>query len=842
MRSRFLATKSWLPSSLRSVIRWRWLRLMLVTVLCAVSVVAWQGLRASPGAATPAAIATPTPVATSAYTFPIFRQRLPDLWQGVLRGKDAFLAEVQKGGFVALTGVEPRRPIRLLEGATYAIASDNSITFVLSNGVVVPPLSRNGYEAVRSTLPPEQRYVLDDKFFWHLQRNPAIPLIAADLGRGQYEELISNKIFDTDTYYLRPFLGHLFWAAQKADVPLQALLPLVETHLTTLEFPYLRENDLEVASGAVHSFYKYEQELTNKQYLMRSLLTTPVEPWARLEAIKQVEATTTKEEYTDTDSTSTTISLGRLPLPTPTAAEDTPAVHALNIAHLARQGIELFPEDLVAAALTYRQRYERQLALETSLRQQLAGLAQNHGGEILNTLQNYYHRDFWHDIGLTDHLSRQSVNQMDTSRLLGLFATRVESITGWPAAESYPPARRHFITFFQRNSPGLPESELLTVLFCDQAFNPRFWRSLKRWQPDLALEIAMVQSAIQQLETGYTDAATAEAEVFRRLQYHQLDITTEAFSLLSVGMAKRLSDLVYEEFQPSDRTAPDYLDFTRALYPFLRDMPDLNQQWGDGQRLKRYGLDNYVVPNLMALTPDAAPTLAALGDLWFKLVSNGDLDRWDRDKFMQLVSTACSLSSNQPPARLPPKQVALLPLVDKYRPELKRVAGADGNSAPAVLHGLNNLDFRLPGWPSDRAPVEPRFTRITSASLRQIFPSLSPEGIANLNWKLSNYSGEVSLSLPLMLLQNPLFVQRADGAVDLLFEVDGRQITLPEFSRHFESIYAPAYMTRIAVPREPDPATVRALNQVVRRTHALYGGYTPHVMTLPEPLQPLLSE
>ena len=83
----------------------------------------------------------------------------------MLRGKDAFLAEVQKGGFVALTGVEPRRPIRLLEGATYSIASDNSITFVLSNGVVVPPLSRNGYEAVRSTLPPEQRYVLDDKFF-----------------------------------------------------------------------------------------------------------------------------------------------------------------------------------------------------------------------------------------------------------------------------------------------------------------------------------------------------------------------------------------------------------------------------------------------------------------------------------------------------------------------------------------------------------------------------------------------------------------------------------------------------------------------------------------------------
>jgi hypothetical protein len=218
---------------------------------------------------------------TTGYILPIPKSRFADLWQGLLRGKDAFLAEVQVGGFVALTGVQPRRSIRLLEGATYSVNADNSITFVLSNGVVVPPLSRETYNIIRSTVPPGQQHVLDDKFFWHLQRNPAIPLIAADLGRGEHEELISNKVFDTDAYYLRPFLGHLFWAAQKADVPLQELIPLVETHLTTLEFPYLREQDLYAGAGSVHSFYKYEQELTNKQYLMRSLLTTPVEPWVR---------------------------------------------------------------------------------------------------------------------------------------------------------------------------------------------------------------------------------------------------------------------------------------------------------------------------------------------------------------------------------------------------------------------------------------------------------------------------------------------------------------------------------------------------------------------------------
>ena len=677
---------------------------------------------------------------------PIPKQRFADLWQGILRGKDAFWAEVQKGGFVALTGVEPRRPIRLLEGATYTINADNSITFVLSNGVVVPPLSRDTYEVIRSTVPPGQQEVLDDKFFWHLQRNPAIPLIAAGLARGEYEELISNKVFDTDEYYLRPFLGHLFWAAQKADVPLHELLPLVETHLTTLEFPYLRGQDLQAASGSVHSFYKYEQELTNKQYLLRSLLTTPVEPWLRLEAIAQVEAASTKQDYTDAESTSTTITLGRLPLPTPTAAEDTPAVHALNIAHLARQGIALFPEDLVQASLNYRHRYEHRRALKNDLRQRLATLATDHGDSILTAVNHYYDRDFWQDIGLTADLSRHSVNQMDTSRILGLFATRTEAITSWPAADSYPLARRHFITFFQKNAPGLVDAELLTLLFCDQAFNPRFWRALKRWQPHLVAEINAIQAAIARLEKGYIGTSAQEAEVFRLLQSHQLDISTESFSLLSVAMAKRLSDLVYAEFQPSDRKSVDYLQFTRALYPFLRDMPDSNQQWGNGQHIKRYGLDNYVVPNLMALSPDEAPTLEAMGDLWFQMVSNGDLARWDRDTFMQLVSTANSLSSSQSPSRLPPSQVRLLPLVDKYRPELKRVAGADGNAAPAVLHGLNNLDFRLAGWPRDRATTPPRVNRLTNDSLQQIFPRLSPEDIANLNWRLTNHSGEFSVA------------------------------------------------------------------------------------------------
>jgi hypothetical protein len=205
--------------------------------------------------------------------------------RGIQKGQQAFWQETKRGSYVAMTGVYPRPPIQLLEGATYQIQPDKSITFILSDGTIVPALSQAGFEAVRTTLPPEQQALMDNKLYWHLQLNPAIPLIAAGLERGEYRELVSNQVFDTDTYYLKPFLGYLFWAAGEARVPLEELLPLVEIHLITLEYPYLRESELSVPSGSIQSFFKYEQDLTNKQYLLRSLLQTPVEPWARLEAI-----------------------------------------------------------------------------------------------------------------------------------------------------------------------------------------------------------------------------------------------------------------------------------------------------------------------------------------------------------------------------------------------------------------------------------------------------------------------------------------------------------------------------------------------------------------------------
>ncbi len=762
-----------------------------------------------------------------------------ELRQGLERGGKAFTQEVARGGFVAVTGVEPRPPIPLLEGATFT-HNQAGVTFVLSDGTVVPPLSPQGYRALRQTVPADQRWVLDEKFYWLLLRNPALPLIAEGLERGEYRNLLKNGVFDSDRYYLGPFLGHVFWAADKAQVPLAELLPLVEVHLLTLEYAYFQGLDTEPA-GTVHSFNQQELALTKLQYLMRALVMTPLEPWAKLEAIERVEAPAVKISHTGSTDTSTTLALGRLPLPTPTAAEDTPGAHALSIAHLAEQGIHLFPADVEAAAAVYKTRYQQQLAAEDQLLARLRHLAQGSTVPVLETLEQYQSDRVWQAIGFTPTLDRRSVASMDTTSLLGIYATRHESLAPLTAAQSYPLARQDYLEFFQTNSPGLSEADLLLVLFSDQALNPRLWAYLGRHQPVLSDEIGAIQTQVNQLEAGYRATALEEALVFRRLQTHGLDINTEAFSLLSVAMAKRLGDLVYAQFQPVDRYDRAYLRFSRGLLPYLRDMPSLSAQWGQGPTLKRYGLSNYVVPDIMALTPARSPTLSAIGALWFDLVSQSQLNRWDFATLAQVMATAHNLGINHPPSALPPQQVAFLPLVAAYQPQLSRVSGVDGANASSVLHGQTLQDFRIPTWPAARLTGPTRLTAINPAVVQQIFPTVNRDRIPDLIHRLSSGSGEISLAAGLVLLANPEFLPRPDGALDLAFDFNGDRLIFPEVSRHFDALYAPVYLTRIALPREPGPAYAAALNQVIRRSHASYGGYAPPDMLLPAPLQRLLK-
>jgi hypothetical protein len=763
--------------------------------------------------------------------------RADDLRQGFQRGSRALVREVSLGGFRALTGVDQRSPLPLIEGATFT-QTTAGVTFVLSDGTVVPPLSPGGYSALRQTVPADQRWVLDEKFYWFLMRNPALPLIAAGLERGDYRTLLNNGVFDSDRFYTGPFLGHVLWTAEQAQVPLAELLPLVEVHLLTLEYTYFQGLDGK-SSGTVYSFDQHELDLTHLQYLMRALvMVPPLEPWAKLEAIARVEAPAVKTTHTGSDHTSTTLALGRLPLPTPTAAEDTPGAHALSIAHLAERQIHLFPAEVEAAAIAYKTRYQQQLAAEDQLLADLDALAQGSTAAVLTALEHYQGNRIWQVIGFTPSLDHRSVASMDTTSLLGIYATRHESLQPLTAAQSYPLARQNYLRFFQTNSPGLRPADLLLVLFTDQALNPRLWAHLGR-SPALRPQIRPIQAQVRQIEAGYRALALEEALLFRRLQGHDLDINTKAFSLLTVAKAKRLGDLVHSQFQPADRWDRAYLQFSRSLLSYLRDMPSLDAQWGHRPTIKRYGLSNYVVPDLMALSADRSPTLAAVGALWFDLVSHGQIDRWDIATLAEIMATAHNLSINYPPSALPLLQRRWLPLVAAYQPQLSRIAGVDGANAPSVLHGQTLQDFRISTWPAARTPGPPRLNSIQPGVVQQLFPQIASDRISHLIHLLSTGSGEIALAPPLMLLGNPEFIPRPNGALDLAFDSNGERLVFPEISHHFEAVYVPAYLTRIALPREPGESYAAALNQVIGRSHALYGGYLPPNMMLPAPLQRL---
>ncbi|NJL46901.1 MAG: hypothetical protein HC929_04580 [Leptolyngbyaceae cyanobacterium SM2_5_2] len=123
--------------------------------------------------------------------------------------------------------------------------------------------------------------------------------------------------------------------------------------------------------------------------------------------------------------------------------------------------------------------------------------------------------------------------------------------------------------------------------------------------------------------------------------------------------------------------------------------------------------------------------------------------------------------------------------------------------------------------------------------MQQIFPAIAGEHIPDLIHQLSSSSGEIALAPSLLLLGNPEFLSRPDGTLDLAFDFKGQRLVFPEVNRHFDALYSPAYMTRIALPREPGPEYAIALNRVIGRSQALYGGYLSPDMTLPEPLQRL---
>lgn len=752
---------------------------------------------------------------------------------------------LKNNAFNAITGVYPRQQLSLLEETAFYNDASGT-TFTLSDNTQVPPLSYETYQKIRQTLPSHQQDVLDEKLFWLLQRNPVLPLIVNGLQEGEYLNFIQGNEFDTDTYYQEVFFSQLFSASQKAEVELKVLRPLVEIHLVTLSASYFEGLENE-SDGIVKSFNKNEIDLTNKQYLLRRLINSPMESIARILAINYVEKV--KSDYTLLPDTSTTIVQGRLPLPTPTAAEDTPGAHALAVAHLHHAEINLFPPKVERAAIEYSKQFQITDKFEKELIKQTNELTQVHTSEIFQAIKGFNTDRFWRRVGIRPYLGFESVHQLDTSRMLGIYATRHEGLMPeLKAHESYHKAVKDLIYFYRNNPLELENSKLLQLFLSDQALNNRLWKVLRNRLPEQNADFAKIQQTRSYLEANYRKTVALEAEFFKQLQIHNLDISTEAFTLLSVSMARRFADLAADMFKPEDPKDPDYLTFVQGIIPFQRDMPDMNMQWGDGQEVKRYGLENYLVPDLMVFDSQDAPMLKAIANLYAAMYEAGDLEQWDFKTLAKLISTACNLSVGKNPDILRDEQLFLLPWVEKYRSELKQITGADGMVGTSILHGLGAQDFRIKSWPEERQTNPAQNFEYIESVITQIGPELTETEIQQLAHILTRGSSEPSLSLKLILQHEPKFIAHEDGSLDLTLKLkrgglwrfciwDFCKVTLNGINQHFTTVFSPIYMSSIGLPQHATQQDAAALNQVMTYSYGVYGGYTPRQLKLPTSLE-----
>ena len=161
-----------------------------------------------------------------------------------------------------------------MKGATYRFRPDGA-WFTLTDGTVVPPLSRGAYERGAAQLGSSLSPGMDRKFFWLLQSSPYVTAIAADLGRGRLRQYLNGNRFDTDRFFLDYFIPVYRESSYAAGLDPGEALWMLDHALRTLQDPLLRTPDatpITSGSGTVGSFWQDEQLLSMQQLMLRPQL------------------------------------------------------------------------------------------------------------------------------------------------------------------------------------------------------------------------------------------------------------------------------------------------------------------------------------------------------------------------------------------------------------------------------------------------------------------------------------------------------------------------------------------------------------------------------------------
>jgi translocation and assembly module TamB len=597
-----------------------------------------------------------------------------------------------------------RDRIPLIEDATYTFRPDGA-WFTLSDGTVVPPLSRGAYQRGATRLNSAIVPTLDRKFFWLLQSSPYITAIAADLGRGQLRQYLNGNRFDTDRFFVEYFIPVYRESSYAAGLDPGEALWMLDHSLRTLQDPLLRTSDatpITSGSGTVGSFWRGEQVLSMQQLILRPQLVQPgrLGDLTRSALLKHLDLSTSLESRR---LASTPEVMSKLPNVT-FGAEEGAIAHALGIVQL--QGPGIYSEPLRALADRIVQNEFEKQQLRSSITEQLEALTQSYGQSLGETLVSLDVAD-WKALGLGPELNAAAAAHLNGTNALSVLVSRNEK-AGYSLNQAYGNSRALLLELLQEQSTLPHRQRLLFALLKDHTFNPTFWQVLSQRLPGLSAEFSALVAMAQQYEQLAVAGSALHEQLYAAMVQDGQDISVNAAIKHAVGFQAHLAQLIDQAFAPADPADPRYLAFRRSLAIYLRESPDISVYGGTEAALRLYGHETLNVQEMLAVDVAAAPRIRALARLYTTALQGGMISQWDVSGFQRILLTGALLAAGVERDQLPADLAAVGFPSAEFKRDLLFAVGPEGIKLEATRLGVQAHDHRVSfqpvAIPAYRAP------------------------------------------------------------------------------------------------------------------------------------------
>ena len=592
---------------------------------------------------------------------------------------------------MGMANLPMRDRIPLIEGATYQFRGDGA-WFTLTDGTVVPPLSRSAYGRGAAQLNSALSPTLDRKFYWLLQSSPYIAAIAADLGRGRLQEFLNGNTFDTDRFFLDYFLPIYRESSRAAGLDPGEALWMLDHGLRTLQDPLLRTPEAQPitqGAGTVGSFWQGEQLLSMQQLILRPRLVQPGKLGAlvRFGLLRHLDQSTT---LASRRLASTPEVMSKLPNVT-FGAEEGAIAHALGVVQF--QGPGIYSPRLRSLAERIVQNELAKQALRTTVTQPMQELSSAHTADLGQALANFSPQT-WNDLGLGANLGLAEAHSLNGTNTLSVMVSRSEK-AGYSLDQSYRNSRAILLELLQDQASLPHRQRLIFAVLKDHAFRPKFWEVLSSQLPHLSSNFDTIAAEANQYRQLATQGATLHEQFYAAMVEDGQDISVSAAIKHAVGFQAHLAGLIDQAFRPADPADPRYQAFRRSLAIYLRESPDISVYGGTEAALRLYGQETLNVQEMLAVDVAAAPRVRSLARLYDAAWQGGMIDQWDIPGFQRILLTGSLLAAGVERQQLPPDLAMVgFPSAD-FRRNLLFAVGPEGIKLEATRLGVQAHDHRV---------------------------------------------------------------------------------------------------------------------------------------------------